>query len=133
MEEYGNWLRPQLRPGCWVAYEAPIVHPDNTMHGIMITAGLAVETERLCREVSKDINYTSYSVATIKKTFAGHGFAPKSSMMEIARRLGADVSANHEADALGVWYCLLGLYDRMRKTSHLTEQLSPLFMNRTTP
>jgi len=126
LSQYGSYLRPLLSPGCYVGYESPILHPRNSLHTTMVLCGLAAETERLCHEIG-GITYASFSPVTVKKTFAGDHHASKDKMIAMARLLGILVEEEHEADGVGVWHCMLRVYDRAERTSFFTEHLSPLF------
>ncbi|MCP5018389.1 MAG: crossover junction endodeoxyribonuclease RuvC [Ketobacter sp.] len=126
MHEFGEFFQRMVRPGDKVAYESPIVHGRNTLNVIMITVGLAVEAERICYQMD-DVDYLSFMPNQIKKTLAGHGWAEKEDMVKNARALGFPVHYHDEADAIGVWYTLLAMYDRMHKTNHMSIALDPLF------
>lgn len=63
--------------------------------------GMAGVLEAAASEVNKPV--VDVSVATIKKFAAGHGHAPKNTMIAAARKLGYRGNDDNEADA----YCLL--------------------------
>jgi len=127
MTEYGGKLIKLITPGtdCMVGYEGVILHRNNSMHAQMILCGLACETERICYRLG--IPYTSYPPMKVKQVFSGHGWSKKDSMMARAKQLGFPVKLSHEADAIGVWYCLVAFYDRQNKTNYLSSALDPLF------
>jgi crossover junction endodeoxyribonuclease RuvC len=131
MTEFGKHIKPMIQPGMIVAYESVILHPRDTLHFKMIACGLACETERLCYDIGAE--YTSYYPNQIKSMLSRHGWSTKKQMVAAAKRLGFDPANDHEADAIGVWHCLLGLYDKRHKTTFQSDHLDPLFFNRTAP
>lgn len=108
---FRSWLRELIavvKPDL-VGFEAPLmprgenfVTPEVTVRLLM---GLAWDTETTARECGVELT-DERNVATVKKFWAGHGFAKKPDMMARCRQLGYAPRNDNEGDACALWHLL---------------------------
>src|ERR1700674_5794277 len=99
-----------------VAFEAPlsIVHGASSkvrtnQSTIRVLFGLAAITEELATSLS--LSVCEANVQTVKKHFAGRGFASKDEMMARCRQLRWEVKSHDAADACALWCYVKSLHD----------------------
>lgn len=95
-----------------IGFEAPLMPrgesfktPEITIRFLM---GLAHDTETTAAD--REIDCAERNVATVKKFWAGHGFAKKPEMVSRCRQLGYLPGNDNEADACALWNLLKAEY-----------------------
>ena len=87
-----------------IVFEAPFIHLKRPGNAI-IWGGLRGVLLMYCE--THGIKYLELANNTLKKHFAGHGFAKKTTMIDVARQFGYNPKTDDEADALGLLHYLL--------------------------
>lgn len=95
-------LRAGLPPPHHVVFEAPILPKETQIATTRKLQGLAWHVEFLCNALRFDC--MEAQVSSVKRLWAGNGFAAKETMVAAAKRRGFDVKNHDEADALAVRY-----------------------------
>jgi Holliday junction resolvasome RuvABC endonuclease subunit len=116
--KYHEWLDDMLaavRPAI-CAFEAPLNVAGmrrttrlNSQTTVRILLGLAAITEMALKE--HGIRAVEANISSVKKHFAGHGFADKAAIMARCHQLGWLVENNDAADAAAVWAYAKALHD----------------------
>lgn len=101
---FDNWLSDMITMHSpeRVVFETSVLPKMTTPMTVRKLTGLGFHTEFVCHR--REIICNEVNVSTIKKFWAGHGFAKKPDMIAAARRRDFDVRDDNEADALGLWH-----------------------------
>lgn len=103
-----NDLTSAVKPKL-IAFEAPLVLGGRD--GAPVVTNL--DTSRLLFGFAAVVEIVAHdhgvptvevNVQTIKKSFAGHGFAKKEQMVARCAELGWEARDHHQADAAGIWH-----------------------------
>ncbi|WP_342163038.1 hypothetical protein [Methylobacterium sp. SD21] len=106
-DAYDQWLLDMitLESPALVVFEAPFVSNTGNANTARKLMGLCWQTEIACYR--RDVQCLEHGNNSIKKTFAGHGFASKGDMIAACQRFGWDPKDDNAADALALWACVV--------------------------
>lgn len=109
--DYDEWLNAMIdvEDPAIIVYEAPILSSGKTTPATARKLmGLGSHTEFVCE--SRGVMVREINLATVKKSFAGHGHADKEQMVAAAERAGFVVKDDNDADACALWATALKIY-----------------------